>query len=81
MLINVIEKLGKFFQVKRNPIEEVNEMKLKCNFCIIQNGNAIKTENLYLRHWRGRDYLVCRKHKTAKVIDRRRYAKRNDNFN
>ena len=78
MLVNVIEKIGSF-KVKREAVEEVNTMKLKCNFCVIEKGNAVKSDNLYLRQWRGRDYLVCRKHKAIKIIDRRQYERTKEN--
>lgn len=40
-------------------------MRLRCNLCIEQkNDNAAKkTDILWLRNIRGRDYLVCRFHR------------------
>lgn len=40
-------------------------MKLKCNLCekYVNDRHVYKTDELWLRTIRGRDYLVCRYHR------------------
>ena len=40
-----------------------NPELLKCNLCVAENGAAYRTDRLWLRHIKGRDYLVCRSHR------------------
>lgn len=65
MKLNIVEKVG-YGQIV--SVQETNDMKLKCSFCKLQFGNAVKTDNLYIRTYEGRDYLVCQKHLDCKIV-------------
>jgi hypothetical protein len=65
MLVSVREDI---YNIKTKRTEEVDTMKLKCNFCVKENGNAVSTDKLYLKHFRGRDWLVCAMHAALKIF-------------
>lgn len=51
------------------------DIKLRCNFCVMLDGAAIRTDQLYLLTSEHRDYLVCERHRhsTIRTIRRQRY--------
>lgn len=48
-------------------------MRLRCNLCLkyLCNGASKKTEELWLREIRGRDYLVCEYHRKGGAREKR----------
>lgn len=43
------------------PITEEIDMKLKCTFCVERNGNAVKTDQLFIVSTPTGDKLACMK--------------------
>lgn len=50
--------------LENRPITEADDMKLKCNICVMIYGGAYSTDELYLQRIKKRDYLVCSAHRT-----------------
>lgn len=69
MIVSVREDI---YNIKTKRLEEVDTMKLKCNFCVREQGNAVSTDKLYLKHFRGRDWLVCAYHAGLKIFRKER---------
>lgn len=59
------------------PLPEEMDMKLKCTFCVEKNGNAVKTDQLFLVHTTTGDKLACMKCK-ERVSGRPRHESDND---
>ncbi len=61
--INAVRRAGDgtFHQAFIYSLEEMN-MKLKCNLCVKEHGDAVKTDQLLVVKIGGVNYLVCVKH-------------------
>ncbi len=74
MIIEVNERFG---ELVLTWLEEVGDMKLKCNFCVAAHGAAVKTDQLLLVTYKGRDYLACLNCK-EKITGGHSHVKSND---
>lgn len=63
MKLNTVRRSGDgtFHQAFIYSTEEIN-MKLKCNLCVKEHGDAVKTDQLLLVTINGGDKLVCVRH-------------------
>lgn len=69
MLLEVQEVI---FGIRTVRIEEIDDMKVKCDLCRERDGDAVKTENIYLVEVNGKQKLVCASCKAKVITDRRK---------
>lgn len=61
MILNTTRRAGDgtYHQTLHPILEE--DMKLKCTFCVEKNGNAVKTDQLFIVTTKTGDKLACMK--------------------
>lgn len=57
MLLTIEEEVYGF---KISTLQEADVMKVRCTICLLRNGAAVRTENIFLITLKGRDYLACK---------------------